>query len=94
MPDVRLHSTVMDRLRRIACRAIDAAAMPVGMLAQRLIVWSAAQQHTDRTVTPPTWAEAAADARRDRWAGPFDYTQSADHDAGVCHMRRDGFGRR
>ena len=83
----------MDRLRSLGCRAIVAACFPIGKLAQRLLDWSASQQRTVQTVTPaPTWAEVAADARADRWPGPFDYSQSADHDTVVRCMHRDGIG--
>ena len=94
MTDALLRFTPMDRLRRYACRAIDTACFPIGKLAQRLLDWSARQQGTVQAVTPvPTWAEVAAAARRERWAGPFDYSQSPDHDDVVRCMHRDGFGR-
>ena len=70
MTDVGLHSEVMDRLRRYACRAIDAACWPA-------LRWSAETQHRvtplDHT-RPTSWAEVAAEMRRAGWGGSSGYT--------------------
>jgi hypothetical protein len=83
----------MPRVTRLACRAIDATCWPVGRTAWRLIAWSAARKQQVLVPPFPAWADAAADSRQDRWAGPHDYSQSADHDDVVRCMNRDGIGR-
>jgi len=87
----------MPRVTRLACRAIVAVAQAVADLACRAINWANARVADMEDPWPvtsaPTWAEAAADARADRWAGPVDYRTAASAADVVRCMNRDGIGR-
>lgn len=76
MTDALLRCPVMDRLRSLACRAIDAACWPIGKTAQRLIDWSAAQRNPTPAPLP----------------FPIDYRHAADMHDLAEQMTRDGFG--